>query len=79
MQQIIVYRNPAEAAFWEFASSANFFIMLVWVFVFFVVFLSLHSLLSRFVGNFGRKAAIATNFSLGVGAIAATAFTYFLL
>ena len=39
MQSIIVYRNPAEAAFWEFVTSGSFFPIIVGVVAFFAIFL----------------------------------------
>ena len=39
MQQIIVYRNPLEAAFWNATASAEVFVVGVGVVCFFVVFL----------------------------------------
>ena len=39
MQQIIVYRNPLEAVFWNATASAEVFVVGVGVVCFFVVFL----------------------------------------
>ena len=40
MQQIIVYRNPMEAAFWDMMSGGTFFPVIVAIVVFFAVFLT---------------------------------------
>lgn len=48
MNQIIIYRNPAEAYFWNsIASSENIFPIIVSCFVFFIVLLISNSLICK--------------------------------
>lgn len=67
MQEIIVYRNPMEAAMWQALMSGEFFPAVIGVVVFFAVFLSLHSLLVKRYGSWGKRAVMRTNVALGVG------------
>ena len=45
MQQVIVYRNPLEAAFWNMTASAEMFVIGVGVVCFFVSYLTLNHLI----------------------------------
>lgn len=47
MQEIIVYRNPLEAAMWHGIMDGSFFPVIVGVLVFFAVFLGLNALLEK--------------------------------
>lgn len=71
MQEIIVYRNPMEAAFWQMVMSGEAWPVMVAVVVFFAVFLGLHHVLSlKFGYARGRQ---VTWFSLGTALIVAQA------
>ena len=69
MQEIIVYRNPAEAAMWNLLGSANAFPIMVGVVAFFVVFLAVNRLLTQ--GKTFRQPIWKTNVALVFGALAA--------
>lgn len=75
MQSIIVYRNPAEAAFWEMMSNGDLFPVIVGVVVFFAMFLTLHSLV---VDRWFRRSKYATNVSLFVSALCGFATIWFM-
>lgn len=78
MQQIIVYRNPLEAAFWNSVSGGQLFPILVGVVVFFAVFLTLNKLVEvvLHIPSWGRKAAVATNIELALAAAVACGVAY---
>jgi hypothetical protein len=42
MQQVIVYRNPAEAAFWNMLSDGSMFPIICGIAIFFIVFLAIN-------------------------------------
>jgi len=55
MQQVIIYRNPAEVMVWEFImSSPNFFSLIVAVLSAIVVFVS-HTSCTSWLGKFGLR------------------------
>jgi hypothetical protein len=72
-QSIIVYRNPAEQAFWETIMSGSFFPILVAIMVFPIVLLIVHRILDRV--NPPKYFASTTNgyLSMTAGAVAAVA------
>lgn len=76
-QSIIVYRNPLEQAIWEGAFGAQLSCIIFGIVAFFVVFLLLNKITTSVVGNFGKKAQIATNVNLVLGAVAGVATIYF--
>ena len=49
MQSIIVYRNPAEAAFWDLVTSGQIFPILAGIAVFFIAMVGLASLVEKYV------------------------------
>ena len=69
MQEIIVYRNPLEAAMWHTVMSGEFFPVIAGVVVFFAVFLPLNHFLSQRFGSWGKTGKQVSYFSLGVGAV----------
>lgn len=73
MQEIIVYRNPAEAAIWNALGSAEFFPFMVGIVVFFVVFLTVYNLLLLKFSRYGRKGQLVTNASLAAAAVCSLA------
>ena len=72
MQEIIVYRNPLEAAIWKALGSAEFFPFMVGIVVFFVVFLTVYNLLLKF-SRYGRKGQLVVNASLAAAAVCSLA------
>lgn len=69
MQEIIVYRNPMEAALWSTIMSGDFFPVIVGVVVFFLVFLGVNRILNK--GRvLGKTVARNTKIALGLGALA---------
>lgn len=69
MQEVIVYRNPLEAALWNTLMSGEFFPVVVGVVVFFVVFLALNAAFCKRWGSWGKGASTRTNIALAVGAL----------
>ena len=69
MQEVIVYRNPMEAAMWHFVMSADFFPVICGIVVFFVVMLTAHKLISKRYGDYGKRGRISTNISLVLAAV----------
>lgn len=51
MQQIIVYRNPVEAAMWNSVTSAEFVPIMCGIIAFFVVFLITQAVFDKLVYN----------------------------
>lgn len=78
MQEIIVYRNPMEAALWNTIMSGDFFPVIVGVAVFFLVFLGANRILNR-GRNFGKTVTRNTNIALGLGALVGVATIYFMV
>ena len=70
MQEVIVYRNPLEAAFWYGVMDGSFFPIIVAVVVFFAVFLILNALAQKvcvFLGFWrGNQGVYATYASMAV-------------
>lgn len=78
MQEIIVYRNPMEAALWNTIMSGDFFPVIVGVAVFFLVFLGANRILNK--GRlFGKTVTRNTNIALGLGALVGVATIYFMV
>ena len=73
MQEIIVYRNPLEAAIWKALGSAEFFPFMVGIVVFFVVFLTVYNLLLMKFSRYGRKGQLVVNASLAAAAVCSLA------
>lgn len=69
MQEVIVYRNPAEAALWHAMQGGEFFLVIAGVVVFFIVFLTLNAVFVRRWGSWGKGASTRTNIALVVGAL----------
>ena len=69
MTEIIVYRNPLEAALWQMIMGADFIPVLAGIAVFFAVFLTLYHILSNRFGSWGKTGKQITYFSLSVGVI----------
>ena len=80
MQEVIVYRNPLEAAVWHSLSSNGeiIFPMIAGVVVFCVVFAVAQNMLSRIYGSWGRTGTITGYASLAAGAVAGVATTWYL-
>lgn len=75
MQEIIVYRNPAEAAMWNALSNAdNIFPVIVGVAVFFAVFITLNNLIAE--KKPFKKRAFYQKLCLGAGAVAGLFVTW---
>ena len=72
MQEVIVYRNPAEAALLQLLGSANLFPVICGIFVFFVVFITTLNLFTGKYSN-GKRGKIATNVSLVLGVVSGAA------
>jgi hypothetical protein len=70
MQEVIVYRNPMEAAMWQLVTSGEFFPVIVGVIVFFAVFLTANSVCARIWGQWGQAATYRTYACIALGAIA---------
>ena len=69
MQEVIVYRNPAEAAFWHAMQGGEFFPVIAGAIVFFIVFLTLNAVFEWRWGSWGKGASTRTNIALVVGAL----------
>ena len=69
MQEIIVYRNPMEAAFWHSMSNGELFPVLCGIVMFFTVFLAANAVMNKIWGSWGKRAAMRTNAALVFGAI----------
>ena len=73
MQEIIVYRNPAEAALWQLLMSGEFFVVLCGILAFFAVFLGMHAVMTRIWGSWGNGAKLRSYLGLAAGAAAGVA------
>jgi hypothetical protein len=73
MQEIIVYRNPLEAAMWSSFMSGDFFPVMVGIAVFFAVFLVSNAVCVKIWGQWGDAAKRGSYVSLALGAAAALA------
>ena len=49
MQEIIIYRNPAEAAIWNMLLSDVGFALIVWLIVFLVSFVSFNKIINEII------------------------------
>lgn len=79
MQSIIVYRNPVEAAFWEFASSGQLIPFLAALAVFGAVWGLLQlNLVERYAPSYGRKRQNLTFIAAVVAAVVAGVVGHFL-
>lgn len=72
MQEVIVYRNPVEAAIWHALSSASLIPIIAGVISFFIVFLAANRLLTRGVSWNAPQWKTNLALLLGVGAGSAT-------
>ncbi len=70
MQEVIVYRNPLEAAMWHAMMAGEFFPIIVGIVVFFAVFLTAHGLMVKRWGSWGKGAAQRSYAALAIGAVA---------
>ncbi len=70
MQEVIVYRNPMEAAMWHALSGGEFFPIIVGIVVFFAVFLTVNALLNKWYGSWGKAAQMRTQGALTAGVVA---------
>jgi len=71
MQEIIVYRNPVEAAFWHSIMGGDLFPIMVAMFVAVVTIVACCSVVNKFVPR--NKQKVWINLSLVAGAVAAIA------
>lgn len=74
--EIIVYRNPAEAALWNMLSNGEIFPFAVGIVVFFVVFLAMHRVLGA---DKWHATPWRTYTSLGIAAGVAIGIIYSML
>ena len=77
MTEVIVYRNPLEAAMWRGLMDGSFLPVIAGIIVFFCVFLLLNKILNR-GRTIGKNVARNTNIALGVGAIIGLAVMFYL-
>ena len=78
MQEIIVYRNPLEAALWSAIMDESFFPAIVGVVAFFCVFLAVNRVLNK-GRSWGKNVKRNTNIALGVGALSAVLVIFFMI
>lgn len=80
MQEIIVYRNPVEAAFWHAIMDGSAFPVIVGVLVFFAAFLGINALLERVSrslrGRYIYNKGAGSYFSIFFAAVIAFAVMY---
>jgi hypothetical protein len=76
MQEIIVYRNPADAAIWHALSSAALIPIIAGVIMFFITFLLANRLFTQ--GRQFNVASWKTNAALFVGAVAGVVTAWWL-
>lgn len=79
MQEIIIYRNPLEAAMWQAMSGGQLFPIAVGLVVFFAVFLAVNPLIERFAPRkySGRvHKDLRSNTALAVAAVAGVLTIY---
>jgi hypothetical protein len=73
MQEIIVYRNPLEAAMWNSFMNGDFFPVIAGIVVFFAVFLVSHAVARKIWGEWGDAGKRGSYGALVLGAAAALA------
>ena len=73
MQEIIVFRNPAEAAICNFLASADGFVFICMAIVFFVMFIGSYSILEKTILRGWSKGSLRTHISGAIGVISAVA------
>ncbi len=78
MQEIIVYRNPLEAALWSAIMGGSFFPVIVGVVAFFCVFLAVNRVLNK-GRSLGKNVKRNTDIALGVGVLSAVAVIFFMI
>ena len=78
MQEIIVYRNPLEAALWSAIMDGSFFPVIVGVVAFFCAFLAVNRVLNK-GRSWGKNAKLNTSIALGVGALSAVLVIFFMI
>ena len=78
MQEIIVYRNPLEAALWSAIMDGSFFPAIVGVVAFFCAFLAVNRVLNK-GRSWGKNVKRNTNIALGVGALSAVLVIFFMI
>lgn len=78
MQEVIIYRNPMEAAMWNAIMDGSFFPVIVGVVVFFCVFLATNRVLNK-GRTTGKNVERNANIALAVGAASAITSIYFML
>ena len=78
MQEIIVYRNPLEAALWSAIMDGSFFPVIVGVVAFFCAFLAVDRVLNK-GRSWGKSAKRNTNIALGVGALSSVLVIFFMI
>jgi hypothetical protein len=75
MNQVIVYRNPIEAAFWNSTAAGDLFPILAGIAVFFTVFILMTVVLPRvpyrYKGNYSQRSNFEAKIAIFVGAVAA--------
>ena len=76
MQEIIVYRNPAEAAFWHSMSNGGFFTFLLFGVAMLVSFLVLYFGITKITGK-GRWRGDGGDWIMGACLILSFAFALF--
>lgn len=82
MQQIIVYRNPLEAAFWNSAASGQLFPFLVWGILTIAAIAAIHYTTTgvlQLYNNFHRHASLFSYIELLVGGGVAFLIVHFFL
>ena len=67
--EVIVYRNPLEAAMWHAVMAGEFFPIIAGIVVFFAVFLSVNTVMVWKWGSWGKGAAQRSYGALAIGAV----------
>ena len=78
MQEIIVYRNPLEAALWSAIMNGSFFPVIVGVVAFFCTFLVVNQVLNK-GRSWGKNIKRNTNIALCAGVLSAVAVIFFMI
>lgn len=77
MQQIIVYRSPGEALFWQTITDGSAFPFMVGILVFFLMIVLLNKVFIE-KASWGKKKAV-TNVSLALSAIIGCSVIYYMI